>query len=176
MLVKNSCHEVDIIDMNDLGYGIARVDNVVTFVSGGVDGDRAKIKLIKVARDYAVARLEEIITPSEHREAPDCKVYPRCGGCSFRHISREHELELKRSFVASAFRKNKVEAIIDPAVTDGKVNGYRNKAQYPVSDNGDIGYYARHTHEIIPCDGCYLTDPYLDEIATYVKGQIKKRG
>ncbi len=175
VLKKNTFHTVTVTDMNDLGYGVARVDGIVTFVDGGVTGDELKIKIIKAAKDYGVARIEEIISPSEHRVTPDCAVFPRCGGCSFRHISREYELELKRNLVVSAFRKNGIDANVAEVVTDGKVSGYRNKAQYPIDENGNIGYYARHSHTVIPCDKCDLTAPELSEIATFVSEYIKSK-
>ncbi len=161
--------------MNDLGYGVARVDGIVTFVDGGVTGDELEIKIIKAAKDYAVARIEKIISRSEYRAAPDCAVFPRCGGCSFRHISREYELKLKRELVLSAFRKNKVEAEVSEVLTDGNISGYRNKAQYPIDENGNIGYYARHSHNVIPSESCDLTDTCLSEIAAYASGYIKDK-
>ena len=71
-----------------MGYGVTRIDGIVTFVNGAVTGDKAEVKLIKIAKDYAVGRLERLITPSPHREASDCKVFGRCGGCVYRHLSR----------------------------------------------------------------------------------------
>ena len=175
MLKKNTYHTVTVTDMNDLGYGVARVDGIVVFVDGGVTGDELEIKIIKAAKDYGVARIEKIITPSAYRVDPDCAVFPRCGGCSFRHISREYELELKRILVISAFRKNGVDAKVGKVLTDGRVNGYRNKAQYPIDENGNIGYYARHSHTVIPCEKCDLTAPELSEIAAFVSEYIKSR-
>ncbi len=175
MLKKNTYHTVTVTDMNDLGYGVTRIDGIVTFVDGGVTGDELEIKIIKAAKDYAVARIEKIITPSTYREAPDCAVFPRCGGCSFRHITREYELELKRNIVISAFRKNGIDANVDKVVTDGRVGGYRNKAQYPIDENGNIGYYARHSHTVIPCDKCDLTAPELSEIVSFVSEYIKSK-
>ena len=61
MLKKNQLHQVQITDMNNLGYGIARVEGLVVFVDGGVTGDELVVKLIKVAKDYAVARIETIL-------------------------------------------------------------------------------------------------------------------
>ena len=109
MLKKNERYTVKITDLNNLGYGVCRVDNIVTFVDGAVTGDEAKIKLIKVAKDYAVGRLERLIVPSEYRSEPDCNVFKRCGGCTYRHITREYELELKRNTVLYAFKKQGVE-------------------------------------------------------------------
>ena len=176
MLSKNTYHTVEITDMNDLGYGVARIDGIVTFVDGGVTGDTLEVKIIKAAKDYAVARIEKIISPSSYRIAPDCSAFPRCGGCSFRHITREYELALKKNLVISAFKKQRIDAAVNDVVTDGKVDGYRNKAQYPIGPDGRIGYYAKHSHTVIPCDKCALTDPVLSEIASYSAEYIKKNG
>ena len=50
VLKKNTYHKVAVTDMNDLGYGVARVDGIVTFVDGGVTGDELEIKIIKAAK------------------------------------------------------------------------------------------------------------------------------
>lgn len=162
--------------MNNLGYGIARVEGLVVFVDGGVTGDELTVKLIKVAKDYAVARIEAILTASPHRIDKDCAAFPRCGGCAFRHVTRDYELALKRELVVSAFRKHRVEAVVAPVLTDGRVDGYRNKVQYPVGPNGVIGYYARHSHDIVPCRTCRLTDPMLEPIAAFAASYMAQSG
>ena len=176
MLKKNDYYEVEITDLNNLGYGVCRIDGVVTFVNGAVTGDKARIKLIKTAKDYAVGRLEGIIDSSPYRVDPDCKVFGRCGGCVYRHINREYELEIKRQTVVSAFRKQGVQIEVAPTLTDGRVDGYRNKAQYPVTSDGRLGYYARHTHDIVESDSCALTDPALAPIVEYTAAAIRKNG
>ena len=171
---KNEIYETEIIDMNNLGYGIARIDGMAVFVSGGVTGDLLSVKIIKTAKDYAVAIIDKIILPSGKRTESDCPIFDKCGGCSFRHISREYELELKRNFVVNAFHKNRIDADVLPTVTDGNINGYRNKVQYPIDRDGTKGYYARHSHRIIPCDSCLLADPMLEDIASFAAVLIKK--
>lgn len=175
-LQKNTYHTVTVTDMNNLGYGIARIEGMVVFVDGGVTGDELRIKLIKVAKDYAVARAEELLTPSPYRTDVDCGVFPRCGGCAFRHVTREYELSLKREIVRAAFHKHGIEAEVDAVVTDGRVDGYRNKAQYPVGEDGRIGYYARHSHEVVACGDCRLTDPRLQPIARFAADYVAKSG
>ena len=176
MLQKNTFHTVTVTDMNNLGYGIARIEGIVVFVDGGVTGDALKIKLIKVAKDYAVARVEAVLIPSPYRTDVDCGVFPRCGGCAFRHVTREYELSLKRQIVQAAFHKHRIEAEIGEVVTDGRVDGYRNKAQYPVGEDGRIGYYARHSHEIVACRDCRLTDPCLQPMARFAADYLANSG
>ena len=54
---------------------------------------------------------------------------------------------------------------------------YRNKAQYPVGEDKDgniiMGFYAGHTHSIIPCDDCLLGDENNSVILTAVKQWMK---
>ncbi len=176
MLKKNDIITASVADMNDLGYGIARHEGMVIFIDGGVTEDVIEIKIIKVAKDYAVGRLEKIITPSKYRSDSLCPVSKRCGGCAFRHITREYELRLKKSFVESAFKKAKVDVTVNGVLTDGITCGYRNKVQYPVSGDGDYGYYARHTHDIVKTKHCLLSDKSFEPVAEFVSDYIKKSG
>ena len=42
---------------------------------------------------------------------------------------------------------------------------YRNKAQYPVSKDGAVGFYRARTHEVIECEHCLLVKPEADAAA-----------
>ena len=98
---------LDIIDINNLGCGVARRGGLVVFVKGGVSGDRLSAKVIKVNKSFAVAKLENIISPSPFRENADsaCGEKLACGGCDWRGVSYEHELSMKQNYVKSAFMK-----------------------------------------------------------------------
>ncbi len=174
MIKKNDIITVTITDINNLGYGVARHEGEVVFVRGGVTEDVLEARIIKSAKNYSVAITERLITPSRHRVEPDCKTSARCGGCTFRHVSYEYELELKKGYVKSAFAKAGVAAEILPDVLHAGAYGYRNKVQYPVSPTGEIGYYAKHSHTIIPCDDCLLQNPAFDPILEAVKRYIKE--
>lgn len=173
MLQKNSIHEAEITDINNLGYGVCRVEGIVTFVAGAVTGDKLKLKLIKVTKNYCVARIEEIISASDKRVASDCSLFPKCGGCVYRHISYDYEKELKHGYVESAFRKAGINADIAPVTSDNRTFGYRNKVQYPVGKSGEIGYYRTKTHDIIECECCTLEEPMLNEVKKYISDFIK---
>ncbi|MBQ4054299.1 MAG: 23S rRNA (uracil(1939)-C(5))-methyltransferase RlmD [Clostridia bacterium] len=174
MIAKNSIHEVTVTDVNNLGYGIARIDGMVVFVAGGVTGDKLKIKIIKTARDYLVARIEAVLEASPHRIEPECPAAKRCGGCSFAGVDYAYERELKRSFVSSAFRRAGLDAEVAECISDGRTHGYRNKVAYPI-EGEKMGYYAAHSHDIIvPDGGCRLELPILHEIAGFVADEISR--
>ena len=51
------------------------------------------------------AELVGLLEPSPHRVLPECPYFGRCGGCSYQHISYEHQLELKARQVEQAMRR-----------------------------------------------------------------------
>jgi 23S rRNA (uracil1939-C5)-methyltransferase len=96
---KNDEIKLNIIDMTAEGNGIGRHEGQAVFVPHTAPGDEALVKIIKVAKNYAVGRLMEIITPAHCRIQPDCEVCKPCGGCAYRHITYEAECDIKRKYL-----------------------------------------------------------------------------
>ncbi len=177
MLQKNQIHKVQIIDLNNLGFGVAKIDGISVFVADTVTGDEAEIKIIKTAKTYAVGILLSLISPSSIRCAEEevCPVTRRCGGCVYQRVSYEKELELKKQYVTFAMKKAGACPInVNDVLSTHQTEGYRNKAQYPVGReiiNGKertvIGFYAAKSHTIIPADRCSLQPEVFSEIVAF---------
>ncbi len=171
---KNKLYETRIDSINNMGYGVCRINGLVCFVKGGVTGDIAEIKVIKVNKNYCVGRLERVITPSEHRTEQDCPVFKQCGGCCFRHISYDHELFLKKSFVEAEFKKVGVKIKVNDVVTANQTKRYRNKAQYPVNFENKIGFYAERTHTVCENRDCTLQPEIFAKVTDIIKSFLEK--
>ena len=172
MLKKNTVHTVKVEDLNNLGFGVAKIDGMTLFVSGAVDGDKLDARIIHVNKTYAVARIERLITPSPHRVKPLCAV-KGCGGCAYGAVSYTHEKELKESYVRHAFRKAGLkEAVIAPLVSADKESGYRNKAQYAVAADKDgkcmAGFFAAKSHRLCEAADCPLQAPEFPPVVKSV--------
>lgn len=174
---KNDVLELDIYDLNNLGMGVAKAkDGRVVFVAGAVDGDSARAKIIKVAADYAVARIEELLVASPHRVQSDCPVSKRCGGCVYRNITYAHEKELKERYVQGVFKKAGVSDARIMSVLSASQERYRNKVQYPFSKDLDVGFFANHTHTVIAgAHDCKLQnpafEPIIDTVVEFVRAK-----
>lgn len=181
---KNDIATLAVTDINNLGYGVGRINGVVTFVASAVTGDELMVRIIKVASDYNVAKIEKIIKASPYRTDPECSAAKRCGGCVYRYVSYEHELDLKRGRVIAAIKKAGLDIPVGEVLHTGVLDGYRNKAQYPVGTvrygkgkdavyKTAIGFYAEKSHDIIPCvceDGsCKLQPQIFGEIADFIR-------
>ena len=168
---KNGEIRLSVTDMNDLGYGIGHFDGKAVFVRGAVAGDEARVKIIKDRKTYCVGRCEELLTPSDRRVLPECRFFPACGGCAFRHASYAYEKELKAGFVASYLKKEGLSDLrVLPVLSTGQTSGYRNKVQFPYRD-GRMGYFAGHSHRVVTDHRCALHHPafaaLLDELAAF---------
>ena len=167
---KNDIVELSIEDINNLGAGVSHLkDGRVIFVRGAVTGDKIKAKIIKINNKFAVGRLEEIIVPSVFRNNECfCTASESCGGCVYRHITYDHEKDIKKNYVKHAFIKAGLpDAVISGVHSTNKVNGYRNKAQYPfaMTKNGIVaGFYASKTHNVVPAFDCALQPKIFGEI------------
>ena len=104
-LQKNQIHTVTVTGYTAEGLGVARAEGQVVFIHGGVRGEECAVRILKVLKNVAYGRVEEILTRSPARREPDCPHYPACGGCDFRHVSYEEELEAKRQRVEDALRR-----------------------------------------------------------------------
>lgn len=175
VIKKNDIFTVNVTDINNLGYGICRVNNIVTFINGAVDGDKCDIRIIKVTKDYCIAKIEKLIKRSPYRIESQCPVSIRCGGCVYQNITYEHELELKHNYVKQTLRKFGLSDIkVGEAVSTGQTTGYRNKVQYPVGENNVIGYYVSHSHNIVECIDCQLQNRAFDSVMADIRDFLIK--
>ena len=98
-LAKNQEHTVTIEGYGEGGMGVARIDGRVVFVHGALRGKKCRVLILKTLKSVAFAKVLEVLEPSSERITPDCPYFPRCGGCTYRHIRYEEELRLKRQRV-----------------------------------------------------------------------------
>jgi len=162
-VTKNQQITLDVTGFTAGGSGVGHYEGMAVFVAGAAAGDRLLCHVIKMKKNYAIAKIVKIIKPSKARVEPDCGAFPRCGGCVYRHIKYSAELELKQRRVVDAFErigrlKIEPEGIIGAVNTDY----YRNKAQYPVrAEDGEvkIGFFAERSHRVINCPDCRLQPP-----------------
>ena len=157
---KNDIIELEITGYTSEGSGVGHVNGMAVFVAGAAAGSTVEALIIKAKSNYAVGKLKSVIRQSEDAAPSDCSVFPRCGGCVFRHITYEAELKHKEQRVKDAFaRIGHLDVSVEPIRGGERCNHYRNKAQYPVETvNGRLvaGFYAPFSHRVIGCRNCLL--------------------
>lgn len=185
-LVKNQVIELDIVGVTGEGSGVARYTDdsisppgMVVFVPYTAVGDRVLCRILKVQKSHAFGRVEELLTPSEDRQAAgDCPVFGRCGGCVWRHISYEAECRYKQQWVEDTLRRvGGVDVPVWPLIGADTPERYRNKAQFPVAPGEDgplIGFYAPRSHRPVPCADCRLQPAGFGLVLAAVDGWMRQ--
>ena len=132
------------------GYVLAHAEGSPVFLHGALPGETVRARIVKTRASHAFALTEETVTAADNRLVSDCPVFPRCGGCSFRHVSYEDELAIK----ADLLREHRAlqEALEGAAVRTftSEPLAYRNHVQLQVEENGRPGFFALHTNTIVP--------------------------
>lgn len=181
MLNKNDRITLNVVAMSGEGFGIGRfsdetVKDFVVFVAAAAVGDIVEVLVLKVLKSYAFAKIVSFVETSPDRIKCSCDVFGKCGGCCYRHVGYDAELRYKTEHVRDVFKKNYPDCPVNienalPSVT---IDGYRNKAQFPISEDGKCGYFAINSHRVIPCDGCLLTPPVFAEITKVIENYISE--
>ena len=142
-LQKNDLITLEITDLTEECQGVGKKDGLIFFVKDSVMGDVVEARILKVKKNYAYAKVEELLKPSPYRIAPLCPVAGKCGGCQLQHLSYEKELAWKEDRIAQSLIRI---AGLSPEEVERKKEGilggvlsrYRNKAQYPVQSRKEI--------------------------------------
>ena len=144
-------------------------DGFVVFVPGAAPDETVDAKIIKVTKSYAVAKITEIIQPSQNRIKDGCPYAGKCGGCVFCHIDYKTECGYKKDAINDAFHRiGGLDFSLSEFFPSKNCTHYRNKAIFPVGTLSDgtvtAGFYARNTHRIVPHASCLIGKPEFDLI------------
>ena len=156
-----------IVDIQAIAHGghfVARHDGRVIFVRHAIPGEKAKVKITGVSKNFARADVVEVLEKSSDRVTPRCKFAKRdgCGGCDFQHINPERQRTLKSEIITEQFRRL---AGIDVSVKVEEVLpifGWRTRMEFTVSSDRKIGLFKSRSNEIVEIDSCEIADPNID--------------
>jgi 23S rRNA (uracil1939-C5)-methyltransferase len=133
---KGEQFEVVVSDVVFGGRGITKIDGYSVFVDQVAPLDVAVIKIIKKKKNYAEARVIQLIKPSPYRIQPPCLYSGFCGGCKWQFLNYEQQLISKRQHVSDALERigKCVNVLVHPAIPSEEIFGYRNKMEFSCSD------------------------------------------
>lgn len=180
---KGQIVELTIEDMSAEGRGIGKIYDdergFAVFVQDTVVGDRAKVELTKVKKNYAFGRVSEMLALSPDRQESFCPHSGLCGGCVYSQLSYEAQLALKEKQVREKLVRlgGLTDPVIMPIIGMGSEDAtevpfrYRNKASMPVSTGGlitqkggivkpvhepRVGFCRPKSHDVVDCGDCLL--------------------
>lgn len=175
---KNQIVELEITDLSYEAMGVAHYEGMTVFVNNALPGEVVKAKILKVKKKFAFAKIEEIIKESPDRITVKLNQWVQTGLASLAHLKYDKQLEFKRQQVVNLLHKAGLDNIkVDQTLPSPEQKGYRNKAQVPVREvNGqlEIGFFRKHSHDLVPMTNFFTTDPEIDRVLVAVRDVLRK--
>ncbi len=162
-------------DLTHEGNGVCKINGYPVFVPGGLPDEKAVIKVVKTNKRFGFGILVDLLTESEERVIPPCKVYDQCGGCQTQHMSQDLQAEMKQTQIEHLLQKTAQlpDVVVNPVIVMDDPWHYRNKIQMPVGEkNGEVitGFYKARSHEIIDdMDTCLIQHEIGNEILAEIR-------
>ena len=180
---KGDILTIDITDMGINGEGIGKINGYTLFVKDAVIGDKVRVSIMKAQKSYAYAHLDEVIEASQDRVKPLCPKAKACGGCQLQALDYKAQLSYKQSKVRNdlirigGFDPEYATSVLKPIVGMENPIRYRGKSQFPIGRDREghivTGFYAGHSHNIIPIDDCVIgAEEYaqiMDKVAEHMR-------
>ena len=115
------------------GAGVAHVEGKVTFIDGGVTGERVEFVRRRSRGHFDLGTVTAVLRESALRVTPRCRYFGTCGGCAMQHVDAVAQVAAKQRVLEDNLeRLGKVTpGQILPAVI-GPAWGYRNRARLSV--------------------------------------------
>ncbi len=187
--------QVEILDAGSEGKTIARVNELVLFVTNAVPGDVVDVQLTRKKSTFLEGYPVKIHKKSEKRAEPFCEYFGVCGGCKWQNVGYEHQLFYKQKQV-----KDNLERIghlnlpeMEPILGAPETQYYRNKLEFTFSDRKwlteqvadndgtldmrGVGFHIPGRFDkIIDIDHCYLQAEPSNSIRNAVKKYCLENG
>jgi 23S rRNA (uracil1939-C5)-methyltransferase len=174
------------------GKGLARLNGLAVFVDQTIPGDRVRARVIKKKKNFAEARLIELLASSPDRIQAPCRYSGTCGGCKWQFLTYDRQLEYKRQHVIDSLEHiGLLKGItVHPTAPSQQIFEYRNKMEFTCSDrkwlmpqelekqNQDMGFaIGLHVpgtfYKVLDTQACLLQpelgNRILSDVRTYIK-------
>ena len=188
--------QVEITDIAFGGRGLVRLDGMAVFVDQTVPGDHVIIRIFRKKKNYAEARVIDLIQSSPFRIIAPCEYSGFCGGCKWQFIKYEQQLLYKRQHVLDSLEHigGIRDVTVHATIPSKLIFGYRNKMEFSCSDRRwllpheldrvdvDMGFaLGLHVpgtfHKVIDTRECLLQpdlgNQLMDEVRTFIRSSDK---
>ena len=168
-------YDVVVEKLTSSGQGLAKINQVVIFIDNACPGDKLRVKISKINKNFLIGTIVEILEPSKFRLKPFCPIQKVCGACQIQFINYDYQLELKREIVKDAISKiGHINIDIQKTIPSPQIQNYRHKIQYAISQTKNskrilAGYYKPSTHEIVNIKYCPIQPKLCDDIIDFIR-------
>ncbi|MBI4854354.1 MAG: class I SAM-dependent RNA methyltransferase [Acidobacteria bacterium] len=149
------------------GQGLARFQGNTIFIPSSAVGDKLKVQITSVEKNFFQAKILQILEPSIDRRTPPCEYFEECGGCQLQHLNYNAQLQAKADFIKDSLKRigrfdwqNTLEII------HSNEFNYRNRTQLKIERTSSpigIGFYKEGSHKVCNIENCLILAKELNQ-------------
>lgn len=177
------------------GRGLAHVNNMVIFIDNAVPDDRVLVQIMAVKKNFAEAKILELIEESPHRIIAPCPYNSYCGGCTWQCIKYTKQLEYKHTLLIELLTHigKATDFAMNLPLASPLLFEYRNKMEFSFSEERcllpnkrdgkkdnrrlALGLHVQGSFDkIIDIEGCLLQKEKGNKILREAKRYIRDSG
>ena len=178
------------------GSGVAHIDGFTILIKNGLPGQKVEAQITRNKKNYAEARLKNVLKHSPVEATPRCEYFGTCGGCRLQNMIYEEQLNQKQRQAEETlnhiggFSEIPMEEILpstDPFF-------YRNKMEYSFSDQRWLTHeemqiekienkdFALGLHipgrydKVLDINQCFLLSQRSNDVLNFVRSYTKDSG
>ncbi|MDO5539106.1 MAG: 23S rRNA (uracil(1939)-C(5))-methyltransferase RlmD [Eubacteriales bacterium] len=143
-------------------------------VKNAITGQKVRASINKMRKGKAEGRLLEVLEHSQVETESDCIHFAECGGCTYRTLPYEEQLNMKAAQVKKLLDEVCGSYEFEGIKGSPKQQGYRNKMEFSFGDAFKDGPLALGMHkrgsfyDIITVNNCRIVDEDFRKILTCV--------
>ena len=146
------------------GHFVARHDGRVIFVRHAITGEKVRVRITEISKNFARADAIEVLEASKFRVIPVCKLAKPggCGGCDFQHIEPGAQRRFKAEIIKEQFKrlaKMEIEIQVEEVAP---TLGWRSRMQFTVSENRKLAMFQARSNNLVEINECKIAAPGID--------------
>lgn len=167
MKIKN----VKIEKLDNLGRGIAKINNKIVFVNNALPNEVVDIEITKDKKNYSLAKSNKLLKKSIYRRNT-CPYSEFCGGCDLVNLEYNKQLEYKSKKIEELIKRNFNNDIKINSIIYDKDFSYRNKILLHISQDR-LGFFEQMSNNIIDIEKCLLVNEDVNGLIKFIRKFIK---
>ncbi|WP_411679892.1 23S rRNA (uracil(1939)-C(5))-methyltransferase RlmD [Clostridium thailandense] len=160
--------------------GVANYDGLNVYIKNAFPGQKLKARVSKKRKEYAEAKITEVLENVDYARETACSHFNLCGGCNSQFIPYENQLELKKQQVLELLNNGGIKGFEFLGIEKSPEEfEYRNKMEFTFGDEEKGGELTLGMHikgksfGIVNVQDCQIVDEdfrvILDIVVRYFR-------
>ncbi len=162
---------VKIEKLDNLGRGIAKLNNKIVFIDNALPDELVNIEIVKDKKNYSLAKNNKLLKKSIYRRKV-CPYSEFCGGCDLINLEYNKQLEYKSKKIEELIKRNFNNDIKINSIIYDKDFSYRNKILLHISQD-KLGFFEQMSNNIIDIEKCLLVNGKANNLIKSIRKFIK---